>query len=256
MTATPLTPVVNAGLYYINGLNISNDSTTPDEIVNISAGSARDYLNINDIQVTSALSVDITNSGANGLDNGSVAADTFYAVHVIADSRGYQSVAGLLSTSATDPTLPAGYDMFRRVGYVLTDSSSDILIFDQRGSGAERHMVYRASIATDITSGSSATFAAVDVSGSIPKASVMGLFKVTFTPTGADDLCELRCGDSSTDNGQAVLSGSAAGVVKIGNLSCPVGATLASGVDYKVTGSAVAINVQGYIDELGLGYVS
>lgn len=242
-------PIVNAGLKYVNGLQISNNATTPDEIVDIAAGAARDSSNVWDIVVDAALNVNIAVNGANGLDVGSVAADTLYAVFVIADSTKYLDPAGLLSASGT-PTLPRGYDVYRRVGWVLTDSSSDILVFDQWGEGQERHMYYRASIATDITAGASATFAAVDLSGSVPVSAKELIAKCTFTPTGADDPLELRNGDSAVDNGQAIESGSAAGVVKICNMRCPIGSAVASGVDYKVTGSAVAINVQGYVDVL------
>jgi len=246
-----LTPNTAPRFSYLTGLKLANDSTTPDEIVTIATGKCRDSTDINDITVSSALSVDNTVSGVGGLDTGSVAASTFYAVHVIADSRGYKSTAGLLSLSGTAPTLPVGYDMFRRLGWVLTDGTSDNLPFDQRGNGSDKTMVYRQSIATDVTNGSAAAYAAVDVSGSIPQASVMGLFKVTFTPTGANDELHLRSGDSTVaGDSQAVANGSAAGVVKIDMLQCPVGATLASGVDYKVTGSATAINVQGYVDLL------
>lgn len=242
-------PIVNAGLKYVNGLQISNNATTPDEIVDIAAGACRDSSNVWDIVVDSALNVNIAVNGANGLDVGSAANATLYAVFVIADSSKYNDPAGLLSASAT-PALPAGYDVYRRVGWVRTDGSADLLVFDQAGDGNNRNMYYRASIATDITAGASATFAAVDLSGSVPSTAVELIAKCTFTPTGADDPLELRNGDSAVDEGQAIESGSAAGVVKICNLRCPIGATVASGVDYKVTGSAVAINVQGYVDQL------
>lgn len=248
--ATPNIPVVNAGELYVTGLRLTNDSTAPNTTVNIATGQARDSTNANDIVVSTATSCVITSSGAGGLDTGTVAANTFYAVYILGDSTGYNDPIGMFSLSATSPVLPGGYDMFRRVGYALTDGSSHILAFDQTGSGKDRPMVYRASIATDITNGSSATFAAVDVSDSIPKAGVMGIFKFTFTPTGANDEAALRSGNSATDEGQAVMNGVAAGVVTIGMLYCPVGSTLASGVDYKVTGASTAINVQGYVDEL------
>ncbi len=247
---TPNIPVVNAGELYLVGLRLANDATTPDEIVTIATGQARDSTNANDIVVSTAISANNTVAGAGGLDTGTVAASTFYAVYVLDDSTGYNSPTGLLSLSATAPVIPGGYDMYRRVGFVLTDATSDFLVFDQRGSGKDRPMYYRESIATDITAGSSATFAAVSVVASVPKASIMGIFKVTYTPTAANDEMALRSGDSGTDEGQAVMSGSVAGVVTIGMMTVPVGATLASGVDYKVTGSGVAINVQGYVDEL------
>lgn len=279
----PMSPPVNAGSLYINGLQLSWVSGTA---ISVAPGQARDARNINDVfspvspnppfdsydqfdlahgaidaallSVPQAISLSIASNGAGGLDTGTVAADSFYSVYLIGSSAGgdqasandYVATSAIFSLSAVQPELPAGYDMFRRIGYVLTSGASAILEFDQRGSGSDRYMFYRASIPTDITAGSSAVFAAVDVSDSIPKASIMGIFKCTFTPTGADDPLALRSGDSAVDEGQAVESGSAAGVVKICMMECPVGATLSSGVDYKVTGSAVAINVQGYIDQL------
>lgn len=247
---TPSTPLVNAGLMYVNGLVLSSDATTPDEIVNCAIGSARDSTNTNDISVTEALSADITVSGAGGLDTGSVAANTFYSVHVVADSELYNDPTLIFSLSATAPVIPGGYDMFRRVGYVLTDATSDIVAFDQRGNGQEKTMVYRVAVPTDVTAGAAAAWAAVDVSDSIPLANCLGLFRVAFDPTAADDTVFLRSGDSAVDNDQAVLSGSAAGVTKTGNLVCPVGGTLASGIDYEVIGDAVDISVQGYVDAL------
>ena len=49
------------------------------------------------------LTVDITVSGVNGLDTGSEAASTWYYIWVIYNGT---TVAGLLSTSATAPTMP------------------------------------------------------------------------------------------------------------------------------------------------------
>lgn len=243
----PNTPIVNAGLKYINGLNLSR---TSDEVVAIAAGQARDSSNINDIVVSSALAVNNTTNGANGLDTGTVANSTFYAVFVIGDSTGYQEAAGLLSTSATDPNLPGGYDMFRRIGWVKTDGTADFLEFRQEGASEDRWMYYDVAIATDITSGASATFAAVDMSDGIPDLTVSGTVNLlsAFTPTGADDTLELRPGSSSASVGYIVESGSAAGVAKTTNLVCPFDAT--TGVDYKVTGSATALSVVGYLDKL------
>lgn len=286
----PLTPVTNKGLSYLNGLQMTwtdadtltiaqgqcrNSTGVQDILLN------RPPLN-NGTEVTTGFTVSTAIVGAGGLDQGVMANATHYAVYVISSSNNswinlppseIQSLAVppfttpsptspvvqdanyiqanvLISTSFTNPLLPYGFDQFRRIGAVLTDGSANFLAFDQRGNGVDRTITYRASIATDITAGTSATFAAVSVAASIPVASNTGIFRVSFIPTAGDDTLELRSGDSATDNGQAILSGSVAAVAKLGNLVCPVGATLASGVDYKVTGTAVAINVQGYVDEL------
>jgi hypothetical protein len=67
---------------------------------------------------------------ANCLDAGSVAVSTFYSVWVIYNGT---TVAGLLSTSATSPTLPSGYTYSARVGWVRTNASSNLLGILQLG---------------------------------------------------------------------------------------------------------------------------
>ena len=121
----PNTPIVNAGLKYANGLQLAWAS---DETITIAAGAARDSSNTNDIVLDASVTVSNIVSGANGLDTGSVAANTMYAVYLIGDSTGYESTAGLLSTDASSPNLPGGYDMYRRIGWVLTDATSDNLL--------------------------------------------------------------------------------------------------------------------------------
>ena len=63
-------------------------------------------------------------SGANGLDTGTIAASTWYAVWAIYNGT---TVAGLLSLSATAPTMPSGYTHKGRIGWVRTDGSSNLL---------------------------------------------------------------------------------------------------------------------------------
>lgn len=291
MSDIPLTPATNKGLSYLNGLQMT---WTDTDTVTIAQGQCRNSTNVNDIilarppqndgdAVTTGFTISTAVVGAGGLDQGTMANNTHYAVYVISSSRyswinlppseleslsvppfttpspnaavvqdsDYVQANVIISTSFTSPLLPFGFDQFRRIGAVLTDGSANFLPFDQRGNGVDRSLTYRTSIATDVTAGSSGTFAAVNVSASIPVASIYGLFRVTFTPTAANDELSLRCGDSATDAAQAALSGSVNAVVTVGMLNCPVGATLASGIDYKVdAGSAVAINVQGYVDEL------
>ena len=244
-------PIVNAGLKYVNGLNLSNDAVAPDTIINIAAGSARDSTNVNDIVLAAAVDVDGGVVGAGGVDLAVIVLDSLYAVHVIGDSTKYKDAAGILSLDHDKPTLPRGYDMWRRVGSVLTDGAADWLLFDQRGMGSDREMWYRASVASDITAGASAAYAAVDISGSVPAQATDVNFACAFTPTAPNDELNLRNGDSAAaGDSQAVASGAVAAVVERTMLRCPCSATAASAVDYKVTGSAVALNVQSYVDQL------
>jgi len=250
---TVQSPIKNAGLFYLNGLTVANDGTTPNSIVTIAAGAARNSTNLNDIVVASALSVSNIVSGVNGLDTGAVANSTFYALFVIGDSSGFEPAAGLLSLSGSAPTLPFGYDMFRRVGWMLTSGAAAFLAVSQSGLGNSRTMWYHVPIATSITAGGSATYAAVSLVASVPAQEAEVIFHASFTPTAPNDELNLRHGDSAAANaGMAVASGAVAGVVEVTSMRCPASSTSASAVDYKVDGSAVALNVSGYVDELGL----
>jgi len=117
------------------GLVVTANSNTnvTAKAVGVSLGNVSgDYLNLNNVNVTA----NITVSGAGGLDSGSEAANTWYNVFVIYNST-TQAVNALLSTSATAPTLPSGYDYWRRVGAVRNDASSNLWRTVQNGMRAQ-----------------------------------------------------------------------------------------------------------------------
>lgn len=116
--------------------------------VTVSAGDGRSADNTTDIMLAAPAVVDITLAGTGGLDTGLEAANTWYYVHVVADSTGVNPTAGLLSTSATAPTLPSGYDQFRRIGTVRNTAGSNFRPFAVSGINAERSVQY-----TDALSG-------------------------------------------------------------------------------------------------------
>ena len=151
---------------FIRGLHIANDGATPDEIVDIDPGFTVADDGTFLIEATVTLSPDITAAGAGGLDTLTVAADTWYAVYVIADSTGVNAVSSLFSTSFTvgGITFPAGYDKARRVGAVRTDATSDFLIFTQaRDQGSGRWTYWREEILVQ-TGGTASAFTNTTVS--------------------------------------------------------------------------------------------
>ena len=79
---------------------------------------------------TGNLTVDLTASGANGLDTGAEGASTWYHIWCIYNPA-TNTLAGLLSTSATSPTLPSGYTYTRLVGAVYNNSGSNLVDFRQ-----------------------------------------------------------------------------------------------------------------------------
>ncbi len=94
-------------------------TVTADELsVGNSSGG---YQTLRPVSVTPSFAA----AGVNGIDVGSAnsqTVSTWYSVWVISNGA---SVAGLLSLSATAPTLPAGYTHRARVGWVFTDASAN-----------------------------------------------------------------------------------------------------------------------------------
>lgn len=108
---------------YIAGLLVSNDGGTPNTKIDVSAGSATDSTNTQPMAGAAGV-INCATVGANGLDAGSLAASTWYAVFIIGNTGG--ATAYLASTSYAAPALPTGYTLFRCVGWVKTDASSHI----------------------------------------------------------------------------------------------------------------------------------
>lgn len=78
--------------------------------------------------------IDITASGANGLDTGVKAATTWYFVWVISNGT---TTAGLLSLSATAPTMPSGYTYKALVSAARTITDSTFNVFYQYANRVE-----------------------------------------------------------------------------------------------------------------------
>jgi len=254
MAQLPQVPVVNAGLLYVNGLTLSNNVAASATKIDVAAGACRNSTNVNDILIADAVSISTGSRGANGLDFGVIANNSLYAVYAIGSSANQigngQPVsafpgAAMLSLNFVTPVLPAGYDMFRRIGAVRTGIAT-VLNFFQVGSGAERHMYYDVALPTAIVAGDSAAYAAVALTGLVPSIATDVDFLTVFTPTAGGDTVNLSVSGVGAV-GQAVMSGSVAAVAKTGVLRCPA---TAAGILYKVTGTATAISVAGYVDQL------
>lgn len=241
----PNTPIVNAGVMYANGLQLAYATTTT---MTMAAGAARNSTNENDIILSSSVTINGATVGANGVDVAVLAASSMYAVYVIGDSTGYQDTAALMSLSATSPNLPFGYDMYRRVGWALTDGSSHILKFYQYGKDQTRQYYYDVAI-SELSGGSSTSFAAVDLATSVPAIATQVLFLVTFTPDGATELAHfLPFGSSATDGIVQFGYGVAGAQVGMATIPC----ALDSGVPkilYKVaSGDTLSLATAGYQD--------
>lgn len=94
----------------------ANISVSADEIVLESAANL--YVTLRSV----ALTINSATVGANGLDTGTLAASTWYSVWTIWNGT---TKAGLISLSATAPTLPSGYTHMARTGWIRTDGTAN-----------------------------------------------------------------------------------------------------------------------------------
>lgn len=128
-TAPPLT---TGGF---SNLVITNNASVPNTRVDVTA----DLLSIPSVLAGGVRHTGVTftintaNVGLNGMDVGTLPASSW--VYVWAISNG-ATVGGLVSTSATSPTMPAGYTYRYRIGAMVTDGSSNFYRTMQKGARA------------------------------------------------------------------------------------------------------------------------
>lgn len=115
--------VVGSCTSFVN-LKTFNNTTTPNSKMDITADEVVVKNSSGYAVCLSSVSetVDITVSGASGLDTGSEASSTWYYIYIIWDGT---NVNALLSTSATAPTMPSGYTYKKLVGAVYNNGSSN-----------------------------------------------------------------------------------------------------------------------------------
>ncbi len=119
---------------FLSGLILSTAGGS--STMSISAGAANDSTNTILMILSSAISKTTASwavgTGNGGLDTGSIANSTWY--HFFEIYRPDTGVVDILfSVSASSPTLPANYTLFRRIGSGRTDGSAHWLAFTQTG---------------------------------------------------------------------------------------------------------------------------
>jgi len=275
-------PVYSLPHLYISGLNISVASTT---VLAIAPGQARDANDNIDMPVSfpglqgdpfgsplvsqqgiyppivfqncrQPLFINSAVVGANGVDSGVLIATMDYAVYLIADSRGYNPVAGLLSlTSNAYPLLPRGYDSWRLIGFIQTDGSAHFVASSTNPLNARNLLCYYLSPAVSVLSGGNATsFTLIDLSTPIPTTTARDVIvdmMVTFIPLAVGDTVQFRPTAEGTPQtaGLPTITGIAAGVAQTQCIQVVAGVNSSKPeIDYKVSvsGDSVSISVSGY----------
>lgn len=171
----------NANMKYesISGVSIGDDIPGVFSVM-------RDTTNSNTIVWQGKVFVDFLVSGAGGLDVGVYTAGSWYAIFVIGDSTGALSPMGLASLSQTSPTLPAGYNVFRRVGWVRADPTT-IRKFIQEGRDRCKRYYWDADAAANLVLafGTATVFTAVSAATAMPPTSLHAKANTLYTNTVA-----------------------------------------------------------------------
>ncbi len=154
---------------FISGLYVTATAPTT---VTFSTGYARSDDDTYDINVTSTLTVDITLTGAGGRRSTIVeAANAWYSLWLIADSRGVNAPAAFLDTVSTAPTLPSGYNKQRRIGWIRNNGSSnfrDVNLVKAAGQYREVHYRVTENNLQVLAGATSTSYATIDLTGLIP----------------------------------------------------------------------------------------
>lgn len=257
---TTLDPIVRPTPGYASGLGVTWISNTT---IRVEAGSCSDSTNTNDITLTSNIILNAATNGLNGLDTGTFAASKVYAVFVIGDQAGNNAPGVLMSLSPTAPLMPKGtfssnYNMFRRVGWAISDGSTHFYPLAQAGTGLYRQYSYDA--APTVLSGGSqiTTFASIVLTAVVPPIGNYPIFtaQVSFTPaTAADYVCFRTTGSSASASATTLesLSGVVAAKAQTGQLKMFAG--ISAGVvsiDYinSAASGATTVSISGFEDYL------
>lgn len=144
---------------YLAGLQLSNDATTPNSVLDISAGVCRDSTNAATITLgaftKSTAGTWVAGSGNNAMGAGlTIAASTWYHVFAIINA-GAADV--YFDTSVTAANAPASTTAHRRIGSFLTDGSAHIVAFTQNGDEFLWKQEFQNTSAVNTTTVSAAT---------------------------------------------------------------------------------------------------
>lgn len=242
-------PIEELPFLYISGMNVSVASNT---VIAIAPGQARDSNDNIDIPFPAVVYVNSAVTGVNGLDQGTLAASTNYAIYVIADSSGYNLPGAIITLWSNElPLIPFGYDSFRLLGFVSTDGSTHFTAASVLNAAFLKGF-YKQPAVSVLSGGNATSFTAIDLSSAIPTTTspfVIALATVTFIPSAANDVVQFRPTGSTATTGLVTIVGQQAGVAQTMNVA--LNTAVSAGVpkvDYKVSvsGDSVSVSIYGY----------
>lgn len=253
MIAPPNSPIVNAGVLYVNGLELSWIDATH---LQITAGAARDVTNTNDIILNETVILNGNVVGPNGFDQQPIQSQHAFAVFIIGDSTGQMPTAGLLSfvvdITNVRPYLPKGYDMFRRIAWSGTFFTPEFVQLEQFGIDEFRTYYYNLGFPF-LSGGNSTTFVDAPVF-TLPFATfpTEALLIVEFNAANATDKVEFLPFGATNPNGMVAFGAGVVGL-QTATMWVPVRPDgVVATLQYKVSDAAdsLQLTVTGFRDYL------
>tara|TARA_R110002110_G_scaffold37601_2_gene124026 strand:- start:4734 stop:5798 length:1065 start_codon:yes stop_codon:yes gene_type:complete len=252
---------------FLSGLTISNNATDATNDIDIATGVAASDDNtaplplINLAVLTKRLDAAwAVGTGNGGLDTGTIGNSIYHVWLIKRSDTGV--VDALFSLSSTSPTMPASYDLKRRVGAIIRATGA-ILPFIQYGDyfyrsvpvqtvnttnpGTSAVVVVNQNIPNPPVSGQIRAIMSVQLTSSITATSYAGL----VTATGQADTAP-----STTLNNVVLRTGPSAGAYQsITNLEIPIDTS--SQFRYRLSTSDVSVTISvithGWVDTRGKG---
>lgn len=254
-----LIPVIPTSHLYVNGLQMTPNNPALTGLI-VAPGSARDQDDMIDMVLPDqGAFIDPTVRGVNGLDSGTLAANSVYAVYLIGDAAGYNPTAAMISLLTNNPYMPVGYTSFRRIGWMFTGGGAAIIPFATYGeANVKRYSYY---IARNVLTGGNATiFTSVSLGATIPPSYLLNGIGISPLPLVNATLTAAVAGDVfaavpsaitgvTLANAYARGSASVAGVAQVfPPFQLP--SSFNGSFDYRVTqaGDALTVNVVGFDD--------
>jgi hypothetical protein len=247
---------------HIFGLTLSNNGTDATNDIDIAAGEcASTETNPVLMVLAAALTKRLdaawaVGSGNGGLDTGSIANTTYHVWLIQRSDTGV--VDALFSTSATSPTMPANYDLKRRIGSIIRASAA-IVGFVQNGDLFTRKSPVRDVAATN--PGTSAVTRTMSVPLGIKVRAELAVLIIgnpanTASP-GSVLLSDLNTTDVAPSGTNGFTSWASVGVAAGGGLGSVLFVTtntsgqVRSRVENSTAGTEIYIFTLGWIDTRG-----
>lgn len=170
---------------YLSGLGLSTAGSSSS--FSVGAGVANDSTNAVLMTLNSPYTKTTASwavgSGNGSLDTGAIAINTWYNVFLI--ERVDTSVTDIIISASASPSLPANYTLFRRIGSMRTNASSQWTAFTQAGDT----FIWQTSVAD--LSGANNAGARSAVTLTVPPVTplqISALFRATGNATGAGSI--------------------------------------------------------------------